>query len=186
MINTTERIIRRTQNRSKHAVADLLEMLFAMELAMPSKRLLIISPWISDLPVLDNRNGAFSQLESRWGATQIRFTEVLRTLLQRGVKISLATRTTTRNEDFISRLLSTSEMDGTLDNLNVSQDENNFLFEKEHSKGLISDTWALIGSMNFTYSGVEINGELVTFKTDPNSIGQLAAAFTDLFEAENE
>jgi phosphatidylserine/phosphatidylglycerophosphate/cardiolipin synthase-like enzyme len=77
-------------------------------------------------------------------------------------------------------------MDGTLDNLNVSQDENNFLFEKEHSKGLISDTWALIGSMNFTYSGVEINGELVTFKTDPNSIGQLAAAFTDLFEAENE
>ncbi len=77
-------------------------------------------------------------------------------------------------------------MDGTLDNLNVYQDENNFLFEKEHSKGLISDTWAMIGSMNFTYSGVEINEELVTFKTDPNSIGQVAAAFTVLFEAENE
>ncbi len=186
MTVTAERIIRRTQNRSKHAVADLLEMLFALELATPGKRLIIISPWISDLPIIDNRNGAFSQLESRWGATQIRFTEILRTLLQRGVKISLATRTTARNEDFIARLLASSEIDGTLENLIISKDENNFLFEKEHSKGLISDTWALIGSMNFTYSGVEINGELVTLKTDPNSIGILAASFTDLFEQENE
>jgi hypothetical protein len=36
--------------------------------------------------------------------------------------------------------------------------------------------------MNFTYSGVEINGEIVTFTTDAEQVSALAAELSPLFE----
>ena len=38
---------------SRH-VADLLQAIFAAEILRPSARMWIVSPWISDIPVLDN------------------------------------------------------------------------------------------------------------------------------------
>jgi len=53
--------------------------------------------------------------------------------------------------------------------------------EQEHGKALVADNWALHGSMNFTYSGVEINGEIVTFTTDADQVSTLAAELAPLF-----
>jgi hypothetical protein len=38
--------------------------------------------------------------------------------------------------------------------------------------------------MNFTYSGVEINGEIVTFTTDTEQVSALAAELAPLFGEE--
>ena len=50
----TERQIRRSQNQAQSAIADLLTVAFSGELLRPSKRLTLVSPYMSDFPVLDN------------------------------------------------------------------------------------------------------------------------------------
>ena len=43
-------------------VTDLLQTIFASEIVAPSSRLWIVSPWISDIPVVDNRANSFTSL----------------------------------------------------------------------------------------------------------------------------
>ncbi len=178
----SQRLIRRTVNQSRNSVADLLEVVFVGELLAPGTRLLLVSPWLSDMPVVDNRSGRYGQLDSRWGATRIRFSEVLRTLLARGTTLDLACRTEPRELEFVDRLRRAAEGDGTDSLLRVHQDAALVYLGQEHGKALVADNWALHGSMNFTYSGVEINGEIVTFTTDAEQVSALAAELSPLFE----
>ena len=47
---------------------DLLQMLFLSELLAPSRCLWLVSPWISDIPVIDNRIERLSRLRAELGA----------------------------------------------------------------------------------------------------------------------
>jgi hypothetical protein len=46
-----------------------------------------------------------------------------------------------------------------------------------HEKGLLSDSFLLSGSMNFTYSGVRLLDELVRYDTGPSVIAEARLAF---------
>ena len=50
-----------------------------------------------------------------------------------------------------------------------------------HEKALVADSWAVYGSMNLTYSGVQFNGELITVTTDPDTVATLATTLQGLF-----
>ena len=176
----TERQIRRSRNQAQGAIADLLVIAFSGELLRPSKNLTLVSPYMSDFPVLDNRTGSFSSLDPAWPATMIPMTWILRTMLGRGSEVRLACQHGRRQDQFVRSLFEFAERDDTIGLLKVRQfDESEPL---AHEKALIADRWALYGSMNFTYSGVELNGELVTLTTDPNRVAQLAIELGAVFK----
>ena len=181
----TERIIRRTANQSRVAVSDLLEAALVAELIDPGSRLLVVSPWISDFPVVDNRSGQFTQLDAQWGASRLRFSAILRSLLSCGVRVSIACSKGEREDGFIQQLQTLAEADGTEDLLVVHRNPE-FGQGIEHQKSLIADDWAIYGSMNFTYSGVELNGELVRFTDDPQEVAQLAVELQPLFGGDHD
>jgi hypothetical protein len=46
---------------------------------------------------------------------------------------------------------------------------------------IAADTWAVYGSMNLTYSGVTMNGELITVTTDAAQVSEVATELLGLF-----
>jgi hypothetical protein len=51
------------------------------------------------------------------------------------------------------------------------------LVERLHTKGILTATGLLSGSMNLTYSGVELNDECVVFDTCPEAVAKARLAF---------
>src|SRR5262245_12284319 len=140
-----------------------MQLLFACELLAPSRCLWIVSPWITDLVVIDNRDARFSALEPAWGARPIRLMEVLTRLAAQGTVLRIAMRpveSAHANRDVAQKLLDLQEQVPDPDQVVVTERE------ELHTKGLLGDDFFLAGSMNFTRSGVEVWDERVVLHTD--------------------
>ena len=83
------RLIHRLAAAPTRDITECLEGLF-FELLNPGQRLLVVSPWLSDFPALNNRSGKFTTLDASWTASYISFSRILRALLQRGVYVQIA------------------------------------------------------------------------------------------------
>ncbi|MCB9759490.1 MAG: phosphatidylserine/phosphatidylglycerophosphate/cardiolipin synthase family protein [Alphaproteobacteria bacterium] len=167
----SQRQILRTRSGSRQQIRALLESLFTAELLSPSPRLFLVSPWIRDIELLDNRSGGFRGLEPSWGRRQLRLGEVLTTLVQRGSHLTLATRPEPENKDFVRRV-----------NAPLSEaDRARFVVrypERLHAKGLVGRGYAITGSMNFTNNGVENLDEFLRYETDPQRVAELLTEFS--------
>jgi hypothetical protein len=132
----------------------------------PSQCLWLVSPWISDIPIIDNRAGTFDALDSSWGPRVLRLGEVIARSLQVGTTVVVATRPLPHNRPFLSHLASTAS--------DLGADSALLLNEAEdlHEKGLLGDDFYLSGSMNFTYGGVELLEETVKFDTADDVVAQ--------------
>jgi hypothetical protein len=62
-----ERHIYKSATTSQHAVRDVLSALFTQELLVRSEELFLVQPWISNIAIIDNRNGSFDTLNPEWG-----------------------------------------------------------------------------------------------------------------------
>lgn len=174
------RLIHRSAASPSRIIAETLEGLLLAEMVAPGNRLLVVSPWISEFPAIDNRAGQYSTLEPAWLVGFVPFSSVLRSLLTHGVKIRVACGFGERETDFISRLSNGATLDGTQPSLSVSQlPREHRLFS--HEKAMVADTWAIYGSMNMTYSGVKLNGELITVTTETDTVGRVATELLGLF-----
>jgi phosphatidylserine/phosphatidylglycerophosphate/cardiolipin synthase-like enzyme len=174
------RLIHRSAAAPTRDIAECLEGLFVFEILNPGRRLLVVSPWLSNFPVLNNCGGKYTALDSSWTATMIPFSRILRVLLQRGVRVEMAIGPGVPETEFIARIEQVSTLDGTADRLSVTRlPHEHRIFS--HEKALITDTWAVYGSMNLTYSGVTMNGELITVTTDANKVGTVATEMRGLF-----
>jgi hypothetical protein len=173
--------VHRLADRPNRDIAEALETLAIAELVHPGRRFVVVSPWISDFPIVDNRSGALSGLDGAWGATRLRLSDFLRALLRRGVEVYLACGDDASATDFVHRLEAGARQDGTEGSLVVRVSGLEMARALEHEKALIAETWALHGSMNLTYRGVEVNGELVTISADPAHIAELATTMMELF-----
>ena len=60
----TRRIFKSRTSRQSE-VLDVLSSLLVAEIAQPSAELWIVSPWITDLDLLDNRTGRFDSVRCR-------------------------------------------------------------------------------------------------------------------------
>jgi phosphatidylserine/phosphatidylglycerophosphate/cardiolipin synthase-like enzyme len=135
---------------------------------------------MSDFPALNNRGGRFTILEASWTATFVSFSKILRALLQRGVHIQIACGPGFRETELLNRIEQAASLDGTATYLSITRlPREHRLFS--HEKALISDTWAVYGSMNLTYSGVTMNGELITATTDTAKVAAVATELRGLF-----
>ncbi|MBW4717522.1 phospholipase D-like domain-containing protein DpdK [Saccharothrix obliqua] len=176
----TTRLIHRTAASPNRDIAECLEGLLLSELLDPGRRLLVVSPWMSDFPAMDNRGGKFSIVEPTWTATWVPFSAVLRGLLLRGVEVNVACGPGRAEKELLERVRQGAALDGTVNRLvsvHLSRERRQF----SHEKALVADGWAVYGSMNLTFSGVSINGELITVTTDGAPVAAVTTELLGLF-----
>ena len=152
---------------------DLLQNLLVTELLVPSKQLWVLSPWISDIVVIDNSAGQFKSVLSGFPARSIRLTEVLIELTRRGSDVRVLMRDVETN-DVARRRLQDPYSVGTRPTLKI----HNSL----HDKGIVGDRFHIQGSMNFTYFGQAVNDEGVTVTSDPHEIAQARIAYNAKYD----
>jgi len=166
---TTSRFIVKTSATNRDDIRDLLQSLFAAELLSPGPEIWIVSPWVSDVPLLDNRAGAYSGLEPSWSKRHITLAELLAHALKVNpdTVIRIVTRPDDTNIRFTERLRFLAELDGNGDRLSIDNQR-----PELHTKGIATHSFALIGSMNLTYNGLSVLEEAVDLNIDPARIAQ--------------
>jgi hypothetical protein len=164
----TIRTVRYINSRiSARQVPDLLQAIFTAELIAPSSCLWIVSPWISDIPIIDNSANAFICIEPSWSRRSIRLAQILSKLADVGTTVHIATRPLPHNDIFIRRLATSP----TTNNIQIH------LVEELHEKGIVGDSFYLGGSMNFTHNGITINEEAIIYETTPEVVVERQVIF---------
>lgn len=154
--------ITRSPIANRHEVSNILSSIFAIELLKPGRELWIVSPWISDIEILDNTAGNFSSIVPTFERRQIKLSEIIRELVNKGCKVHIVFRPIDTNRYFLQNLNDIKEK------LELKEIEMN----EVHEKGLLSESFYLEGSMNFTYNGVHINIEKISFTLEREEIQQ--------------
>jgi len=149
-----------TQSQS---IIDLIQSLLVLELVQPSKTIWVGSAWISDIQLFDNRGLQYKSLEPDWPADMISLSKVLLALAKRGIQIVIITRDDEVNQNFLNKIRSNKSEDMIVDII---------LRDEFHEKGLLSDSYEITGSMNFTFNGIMINDERVIYRCDKNKIAE--------------
>jgi hypothetical protein len=152
---------------SRNGARELLQIVFASELLAPSRCVWIVSPWLRDIPVLENTTGSFLTLCPQFPRSEIRLSQVLRELIDRGTSVVIATRSDPGNRQVIDALQGVTRQDSVV-----------FHERPElHAKGIVGDHYSLLGSMNLTYNGLERLTEMLVFQTEQADVEQLRLAF---------
>ena len=155
------RVIRKSLQRSSTEAARLLAAVFTTELIAPSRCLWLVSPWISDIPMIDNRTDSFDVLRAL-GPREVRLSEVLTTLAEEGTTVVVGTTSDPTNLPFRQRLGRLFEEHGVSDRLVLDVDQTLAL----HEKAITGDDFVIAGSMNITNNGVFVREEFVELRTE--------------------
>lgn len=150
---------------SQASVQEALAFVFTQELLLPSDHLFIVAPWISNIPILDNRKGGFVALSPEWPKSDVHLVEILATLATRGARLHLHVGTDSHNRYFESRLreaLADAGVEGQ-----CQWKAHPYL----HTKGILTDQVLVSGSMNFTRNGIRLLDESVDICFAPEIVG---------------
>ena len=150
--------------RSKLVPIEFLQSLFVAELVRPSTRIWISSPWINDIDLIDNTARQFGALVPSWPASWIRMSDVFEALLDRGSEIVIISKHDPHNDELLSRARSLGET--------YSGRVHIIQTEEVHEKGILTDNFTLDGSMNFTYTGINISQEYLGYRCDPQIVSE--------------
>jgi hypothetical protein len=168
------RVIRKSKTRSSREAQELLGAIFAAELIRPSRCLWLVSPWISDIPIIDNTANSFENVRS-WGPRAVRLSEVLVTLGGFGATIVIGTTSDPTNKAFQQRTRRLFRDRGIESRLVIDIDKSGDL----HEKAITGDDFVIAGSMNITNNGVFVREELLEFHSDAEFV---ARARMDAYE----
>lgn len=160
----TTRLIHKSSWQCRHEARELLQAIFAAELLAPSRCLWIVSPWISNIQVIDNEARTFQPPDTTWGRGLIRLADILRELARRGTSVVIATRPDEQNEAFLEELKRVLRDVGCDERLVVHR------AAQLHEKGVAGDDFYLGGSMNLTWNGIEVLEESLHYTTEPESV----------------
>lgn len=165
------RRIFKSQSAGATTIAELLQAMFVAEMLMSEGDLWIVSPWISNVVLIDNRSGNFDALNPEWGRREVRLVDVLLALMSRGTTVNVVTRSDETNRAFIGRLKDMAQQLALEDQVSIT------VREKLHTKGVLLSNSLLMGSMNLTYYGMQINDEWVEFSVDPEDLAATRLEF---------
>jgi hypothetical protein len=165
MIHLRRRLFK-TQTTGASALHELLQSMFVSEFLAPdpAKELWIVSPWISDVPLIDNRSGDFDSLNPEWARREIRLAEILLALMIRGSTAVVVTREAETNIPFLNTLRELVREAELLRHLRI------VMRDELHTKGIVLSRSELFGSMNLTHNGLRILEESVEFCIDIQDI----------------
>ena len=169
----TARQLRTTAVARREELADLLQSLFVTELIDPSDPIWIVSPWVSDVEVLDNRvnqlRGLLPELPPRW----VRLGDVLHRLMMIGGRVVLATRGDSHN------LIFTDQLERRAAETGISKQLQVHLAPELHEKGILTKRLHISGSMNLTYNGLRRLEESVQVSDDTEGLARVAHSYED-------
>lgn len=153
----------RSNPRSGLSIHDVLATALTAELLSPSPQLWLVSPWVSDIAVLDNRDQRLEPLLGEGWARELYLSEVLSLLVDRRSHLHLVIRPQEHNDRFLDRL------DGALLRVGRTRADSVDVHTGAdlHEKTICGSEWLITGSMNFTWRGLEQNDEAVTYSVDP-------------------
>lgn len=161
-----KRTIQKSSSTAAHEVGELLESLFTRLAAFPDQCVWIVSPWISDIPIVDQRFASVPGL-AMLGQRRLTMVEVLGRLAEIGTTVVVALRDDAINQSMLRRLTVLAADDRTQGRLLVHPTDNT-----HHDKTMVGDDFVITGSMNFTISGTFFNDERVEYTTDPASVAE--------------
>lgn len=167
------RSLRTSAFSSREELADALQALFIAELMFPSTPLWIITPWISDVVVIDNRAGRFTGLLPDMPKRQIRLAETLLNQMQRGGLAVVACRPDDHNRTFTEKVAERAFEAGVGEH---------FICRYAvdlHEKGILTRHLLLSGSMNLTYNGLRRLEESILLTDDDNAVARARHAYED-------
>jgi hypothetical protein len=167
----SERQIFKSATTAPNAVREALGMCFAQELLVPSPRLVLVAPWISNIVIFDNRMGQFDGLNPAWDRREIRLVDVLVAIACNNTLIDLRVRTDPHNQLFKPKLFGALGDAGVKDRCLWSESST------LHTKSLLTERVVIGGSMNFTENGIALNDETVSISFDARKV---AIAHTEL------
>ena len=164
----TQRRIFKTKSVGSVVLKELMQNIFVAELLNPSQKLVwIVSPWVSDVPLIDNRGGNFDIVNPDWRGQIVNLQDVILHMLSLDTQIRLITNQEKHNDSFLRKLK--MRLSETSDKKNISISQIETLHVK---KGLLNDHGCLDGSMNITYQGVEINDEQVVYNSGSSIVDE--------------
>ncbi|MCL4068949.1 phospholipase D-like domain-containing protein [Pseudomonas sp. GX19020] len=164
---------------SQNLIRELLQMMLLGELLSPGgQRTWLVSPWISNIMLFDNRTGGFGTINPEWGNREIRLVEVLTDMMARGTALGIATSMDTHNDPLIAALTTAVEEGGLSDQLRIVRRQH------LHIKGVLLKRGLLTGSMNLTYNGLELNDEMVVYDTTPKTLSEARINFESYLVAD--
>lgn len=147
----------------KETLSDLL-----VSLVLCPDNIWLVSPWISDFDLLDNRSRGWDTVNPGWGARVVRFSELLAAAIDAGSGLRMVTNSEPMNRRFYDLVVSACQT-----SCEVPHRES----EDLHTKGLLCSSFFVSGSMNFTYSGTHKNDETIILTTDSNAIAEARIEF---------
>ena len=157
-------------------LADVLMTAFVADLISPSQSVWLLSPWISDIPVVDNRGGEILGLVPGAPIRHLTLCEMLRFMAGQGSRVTVVVRNERGNDSVAARL--TEPGSGSQSEVIVIRVEN------LHDKGFLTDHVYFEGSMNFTHYGQTVNEEGVSIHMDPDLLGRMRLDFDARFRGE--
>jgi len=169
------RIIQKSSSTAATEVADLLESIFTRLALFPDRCVWIVSPWISDISVVDQRFGVVPNLEG-YGRRRLTLFEVLGALAEAGTTIVVALRDDGINQWAVRRLTALAGDRRLEGRLFVHLTD-----KKHHDKTMVGDDFVITGSMNFTMNGTAFNDERVEYSTDPRGVAEAQLDLHDRF-----
>jgi hypothetical protein len=159
------RTIMTSKTGGRGAVFEIVEAAFAAELLAPGPRFWVVSPWLSDVPVLDNSSGGYTTVCPDFARSRIPVSHVLAELVLRGTHVYVVTRPDEGGS--VVRAVRSIAGEPAITRLH------HVLKSDLHVKVMLGDAMALRGSMNLTFSGTELLDELESFTTDPKEIADI-------------
>ena len=161
-------------------------MLFANELLTPSEEVWLVSPWIGDIPILDNRMGGFDALNPEWKGREIRLTEVILQLMSIGTHVSIVTIGATdvpTNSYFIDRMSALADEAALSKKITITEiPKPRFDTIGLHYKGILTNRGFLAGSMNITNKGIKANDEMIEYDINKERIAQAKIHFVKKYK----
>ena len=144
-------------------------------LIMSPDEIWLVSPWVTDFNLLDNRSGHWDTIQPSWGLRYVTFSELLVAAVESGCQLNFVSNRHELNEQFYMKLTSALGSTELLKRLSV---------DRVHTKGFLCSSFFLAGSMNFTYSGTHINDERIQLTIDADLIAEAQLEFQSRYDVE--
>lgn len=170
------RRIFKSQLTGSATIRELIQSMFVSEMLSTGTVIWVVSPWVSDVVVIDNRSGNFDSLNPEWGRREVRLADVLIALTIRGAEVNIVTRNEESNKVFLSKLRDLIQLHALENRIIVK------IHNVLHTKGILLSQSLLMGSMNMTYSGLTINDEWIEYSLDKEDLARTRLEFARYLE----
>lgn len=165
------RRIFKSQLAGSAVIRELLQSMFVSEMLRPGKIAWIVSPWVSNVVLLDNRSGNFDTLNPEWGRREVRLSDALLSLLTRGRRVVIVTRDAESNVKFLNEFREVADQHMLIEQVEV------VVRDTLHTKGILFTESLLLGSMNLTFYGLQINDEWIEYSADAEDVAKTRLEF---------